>query len=154
MTIGPQGRLSAKELMLSNCGAGEDSWESHELPGDQASQSYRKSTLNICWKDCCWSSNTLATWCEEATLWKRPWCWERMKEKKRNWQRIRGLANVNVTNSMDMNLSSFREVVKEREALCAVVHKDRSSWIWFTDGTTACLFIISNRLQTYCYFFK
>ena len=29
-------------------------------------------------KDWCWSwnSNTLATWCEELTHWKRPWCWE------------------------------------------------------------------------------
>ena len=26
-----------------------------------------------------WSSNTLATWCEELTQWKRPWCWERLK---------------------------------------------------------------------------
>ena len=25
------------------------------------------------------SSNTLATWCEEATQWKRPWYWERLK---------------------------------------------------------------------------
>ena len=23
---------------------------------------------------------TLATWCEELTHWKRPWCWERLKE--------------------------------------------------------------------------
>ena len=32
-------------------------------------------------KDWCWSwnSNTLATWSEELTLWKRPWCWERLK---------------------------------------------------------------------------
>ena len=28
---------------------------------------------------CCWNSNTLATWCEELTQWKRPWCWERLK---------------------------------------------------------------------------
>ena len=27
----------------------------------------------------CWSSNTLATWCEELTHWKRPWCRERLK---------------------------------------------------------------------------
>ena len=27
----------------------------------------------------CWISNTLATWCEELTHWKRPWCWERLK---------------------------------------------------------------------------
>ena len=30
-------------------------------------------------KDWCWSSNTLATWCEELTYWKRPWFWERVK---------------------------------------------------------------------------
>ena len=41
----------------------------------------RKSVLNIHWKDWCWSwnSNTLATWCEGLTPWKRPWCWERLK---------------------------------------------------------------------------
>ena len=39
----------------------------------------RKSTLNIHWKDWYWSSNTLATWCQESTHWKRPWCWERLK---------------------------------------------------------------------------
>ena len=46
--------------------------------GDQTSQSWRKSTLNIHWKDWCWSwsSNTLATWCKELSHLKRPWCWE------------------------------------------------------------------------------
>ena len=38
-----------------------------------------KSVLNIHWKDWCWSSNSLATWYEELTHWKRPWCWERSK---------------------------------------------------------------------------
>ena len=28
-----------------------------------------------------WSSNTLATWCQELTRWKRSWCWERLKAK-------------------------------------------------------------------------
>ena len=37
------------------------------------------SVLNIHWKDWCWSSNTLATWCKELSHWKRPWCWERLK---------------------------------------------------------------------------
>ena len=42
-----------------------------------------ESVLDINWKDWCWSwnSNTLATWCEELTHWKRPWCWERLKER-------------------------------------------------------------------------
>ena len=26
-----------------------------------------------------WNPNTLATWCEELTAWKRPWCWEQLK---------------------------------------------------------------------------
>ena len=49
------------------------------LQGDEANQSWRKSVLNINWKDWCWSSNSLATWCKELTHWKRPWCWERLK---------------------------------------------------------------------------
>ena len=63
------------------CGTGEDSWESLGLKGDQISQSSWKSVLNIHWKDWCWSwsSNTLATWWEELTHLKRPWCWERLK---------------------------------------------------------------------------
>jgi len=28
----------------------------------------------------CWNSNNLATWFEELTHLKRPWCWERLKE--------------------------------------------------------------------------
>ena len=41
----------------------------------------KKSTLKILWKDWCWSwnSNTLATWCEELTYWKRSRCWERSR---------------------------------------------------------------------------
>ena len=41
----------------------------------------RRSVLGVHWKDWCWSgnSNTLATWCEELTHLKRPWCWERLK---------------------------------------------------------------------------
>ena len=37
--------------------------------------------LNIHWKDWGWSwnSNTLATWREELTHLKRPWCWERLR---------------------------------------------------------------------------
>ena len=40
---------------------------------------YIKQKPNIHWKDFWWSSNTLSTWCEEPTHWKRPWCWERQK---------------------------------------------------------------------------
>ena len=39
----------------------------------------KENSLNILWKDWCWSSNTLATWCKGLTHLKRPWCWERLK---------------------------------------------------------------------------
>ena len=67
--------------MLLNCEAGGDSWESLGLQGAQTGQWLRKSVLTIHWKDWrwSWSSNTLATWFEETTHWKRPWCWERLK---------------------------------------------------------------------------
>ena len=67
--------------MLLNCDIGEDPWEFLALQGDPTSPSYRKSVLNIHWKDWGWSwnSNTLATWCKELTPWKRPLCWERLK---------------------------------------------------------------------------
>jgi len=69
--------------MLLNCGVGEDSWESLGLQGNPTSPSQRKLILNVYWKDWCWSwnCNTLATWCEELTHWKRPWCWERLKAR-------------------------------------------------------------------------
>ena len=58
-------------LVLWSC-----SWGSHEhgQQGDPTSPSWGKSVLNIHWKDWCWSwnTNTLATWCEELTHWKRP----------------------------------------------------------------------------------
>ena len=65
-------------------------WESLGLQRDPISPSSRKSVLNIHWKDWCrrWNSNTLATWCDELTHWKRPWCWERLKAKEegdRGW---------------------------------------------------------------------
>ena len=67
--------------MLLNYCVGEDSWESLGLQGDHISPSPKKSALNIHWKDWCWSwsSSPLATWCEELTHLKRPWCWERLK---------------------------------------------------------------------------
>ena len=71
-------KLNAEELMLLNCGVGEDSWESLGLQGDPTSPFWRRSVLGVLWKDWCWSwdSSTLATLCKELTHWKRLWCWE------------------------------------------------------------------------------
>ena len=101
--IGPWRRLRTEELMLLNYGAGEDSWGSLGLQGDQTSPSERKSTLNIHWKywSWSWSSNTLATWCEELTLEKTLMLAKFEGRRRRGRQRTRWLDHI--TNSMDID---------------------------------------------------
>ena len=73
--VGLWRRLSAEELMLLNCGVGEDSWESLGLQGDQpwdflgGNDAEAKTPVSA-------EAETLATSCEELTHWKRLWCWE------------------------------------------------------------------------------
>ena len=69
--VGLWRKLSTEELMLLNCGVGEDSWESLRLQEDPTSPFWR-SVLGFLWKEWCWSwnSSTLATSCKELTPWK------------------------------------------------------------------------------------
>ena len=108
------------------------------MQGDQTSQFLRKSVLNVhqnnwCWS---WSSNTLATRCEEPTHWKRPWCWERLKAEEKGVARMRWLDSI--TSSMGMNLSKLREIVKDREAWHTAVHGVSKNQTWLSDQTTIC----------------
>jgi len=51
--VGLWRRLSTEELMLLNCGVGEDSWESLGLQGDPTSPCWRRSALGFLWKEWC-----------------------------------------------------------------------------------------------------
>ena len=102
-----------------------------------------KGILNTHWKDWCWSSNTLATWCEEPTHWKRPWCWERLKAGgEGGQQRMRWLDGI--IDTIDMSWSKLRETAKDREAWHSADHRVAKSWTQLSDWTptTPSLFFV------------
>ena len=99
----------------------------------------RRSVLGVHWKDWCWSwnSSALATWCEELTHLKRPWCWERLsvggEGDDRGWD-----GWMAITDSMDMGFSGLWELLVDREAWRAVVHGVAKSWTQLSDWTEQC----------------
>ena len=124
-------------MMLLNCGVGEDSWESLGLQWDPTSPSSRKSVLNIHWKDWCWSwrFNTWAPDAKNTLLGKYPDAGKERRQEEKVWQRTRWLDGI--TDSMDMSLSNFWEIVKNREAWHAAVHGVTKGQTWLSNWTTA-----------------
>ena len=80
--VGLWGKLSTKELLLLNCGVGEDSWvlwtarRSNQLILKEINTEYSLEGLVLKLK-----LQYFGHLMRRADYWKRPWCWERLRAR-------------------------------------------------------------------------
>ena len=74
-----------------------------------------------------------ATWYKEPTRWKRPWCWERLKEKKKEAAEDEMVGWHHQLSSHE--LGKLRETVEDRGAWCAAIHGVTKRQTWLRDWT-------------------
>ena len=118
-------------------------WSNHSI--------LKKSVLNIHWKGWCWSwsSNSLATWCEELTHWKIYWFWERQKARRERDDRGWDGWMASLT-QLTWVWASFGSCWWTGKPGCDAVHGVAKSWTWLSDWTELMLWLTFHAIHHYC----
>ena len=129
-------RQIAKEVVHLNSGVGEDSWNSPGQQGDQPVNLQGDQPWILIGRTDA-EAEALVFLSSDVNSWltgKVPHAGKEWGQKKMSWG-WDGWSD-GITEAMDMNLGKLQEMVKDREAWCAAVHRVVKNRTWMGDWAT------------------